>query len=116
MKVGIGRFGVLGPFALTLAGCVSAGDLGATSAAGSRAAQEQAKAAEYRALEFGRPGNPISWRYGNSFGTVTPGPYFTRGSYRRCREVTYAVCVDGRPKITRSASCRQPNGSWRPLR
>jgi surface antigen len=77
-----------------------------------REARDRAAAAEYRALEYGAPGTPISWRTGAFFGTVTPGAYRAYGNYQRCREFTHTVYVGGQPEIGRALACRMPNGSW----
>jgi surface antigen len=77
-------------------------------------ARQQAYAAEYRALEYGNPGAPVTWREDRYYGTVVPGPYTSRSGYERCREYTHTIYVGGRPETARGVACRQPDGTWRP--
>lgn len=76
-------------------------------------ARQQARAAEYRALEYGQPGAPVTWRHERYYGSVTPGPYVERSGYERCRTYAQTVYIDGRPETMRGTACRQPDGSWR---
>lgn len=78
----------------------------------SASAQKKAAEAEFRALEFGRTGIPISWKEGDSRGEVTPGaPYFVNAS--SCRDYTHLVSIAGAPPLSgRATACRQANGAW----
>lgn len=78
-------------------------------------ARRQSYEAEYRALEYGSPGAPVSWRHDAYYGTVTPGPYYERRGYERCREYAHTVYIDGRPETARGVACRQPDGRWSPV-
>jgi surface antigen len=78
-------------------------------------ARQQAYNAEYRALEYGQPGAPVSWRHERSYGSVTPGPYYSQGSYQRCREYAHTIYIDGRPETARGVACRQGDGTWQPV-
>lgn len=123
-------FAALGVAGLMLAGCgttgssgpalglVEAGEPANTPIAAfavqglSSAAQKKASEAEYRALEFGRTGIPVSWKEGGSRGEVTPGaPYQVNAS--SCRDYTHVVSIDSGPALSgRGTACRQPNGGW----
>jgi surface antigen len=78
-------------------------------------ARREAYEAEYRALEYGAPGAPVAWRRTAYYGTVTPGPYYERRGYERCREYAHTVYIDGRPETARGVACRQPDGRWAPV-
>jgi surface antigen len=118
--------------ALLLAGCSQS--LGSTVAAGptselppellagpigkamTDADRRAAADAQYRALEFGRTGTPVTWanRTSGRSGEVVPGPGY-KVNVLDCRDVTHTVTVDGAPaQSLRSTSCRQPEGNWRP--
>ena len=132
--------GILAPglFALGLAGCVQTGGqnagpvaltdgnepravVAATATAGlavgalgrdlSPAGQKQARDAEYRALEYGRTGVPISWKSGKEYGEVVPGASYHVNTYD-CRDFTHTIFAAGRKQAARGTACRQPNGSW----
>ncbi len=76
--------------------------------------RHEALAAEYRALEFGRPGRPIAWRNDNSgiYGEVVAGPGFQVNSLD-CRDYTHTIYIDARARVARGTACRQPDGTWR---
>lgn len=78
-------------------------------------ARQEAMNAEYRALEYGQPGAPVSWRHQSQYGSVTPGPYYSRGQYQRCREYAHTIYIDGRPETARGVACRQGDGTWSPV-
>lgn len=72
--------------------------------------------AQYRALEYGSPGTPTSWRNQRSghYGNIVPGqPYQTSG--RDCRDYTHTIYVDGRPETLRGQACRNPDGTWQKI-
>jgi surface antigen len=75
-----------------------------------------AGAAHSRALQFGEPGAPVSWRNAETGhrGTIVPGPAY-QSNGQTCREFSHTVYVDERPHTGRGASCRNPDGSWTPL-
>ena len=77
-------------------------------------AREQAAAAEYRALEYGTPGTPVTWRHERYYGTITPGPYFASGSQSRCREFVHTLYINGQPESARNVACRNSEGVWSP--
>lgn len=78
-------------------------------------AYREAMDAEYRALERGSPGAPVAWRSRNYYGTVTPGSYYERDGYGRCREYAHTIYIDGRPETARGVACRQSDGRWVPV-
>ena len=78
----------------------------------STSAQKKAAEAEYRALEFGRTGLPVSWKDGGSRGEVTPGALYQVNAFS-CRDYTHVVTIDGGPPLSgRGTACRQANGGW----
>ena len=78
------------------------------------AARKAAKDAEYRALEFGRAGTPVTWQSGKSHGEIVPGPlYHVNAS--DCRDFTHTVYIGNAPHATRATACRQADGTWQPI-
>lgn len=123
--------------ALALAGCQGAGSrlLGGSVAAytgpggaltkglageeiGGRltsAERRTALEAEYRALEYGRAGTPISWRGRRGVhGEVVPGPLYQVNDYD-CREYTHVIVVANSTETARATACRRLNGDWQPV-
>lgn len=86
-------------------------DIGRSLSEGDR---QLALQAEYEALEYGRAGQPIAWRSGDSGsrGEVVVGPSYEVNRLD-CREYTHTVYVDGRPRVVRGTACRRPEGTWR---
>ena len=76
--------------------------------------RQEALAAEYRALEFGRPGRPVAWRNEISgiYGEVVAGSGYQVNSLD-CRDYTHTIYIDGRARIARGTACQQPDGTWR---
>lgn len=76
--------------------------------------RQEALAAEYRALEFGRAGRPVAWRNDASgiYGEVVTGAGYEVNSLD-CRDYTHTIYIDGRPRVARGTACRQPDGTWR---
>jgi surface antigen len=77
--------------------------------------REAANAAQVRALQFGEPGAPVSWRSAETghHGTIVPGPaYQSNGA--TCREFSHTVYLDGRPQTGRGSACRNADGTWAP--
>ena len=107
---------------LALAGCGKTGSFSAeaspTAVVGTleldAAARKAAKDAEYRALEFGRVGTPVTWQSGKSHGEIVPGPlYHVNAS--DCRDFTHTVYMGNAPHATRATACRQADGTWQPI-
>ena len=79
---------------------------------------EKARAleAEYRALEYGQGGQPVTWK-GASTGTygevIAAQPY--RVGSQDCRQYVHTVFQDAQPKKARGTACRNADGSWTPL-
>ena len=75
-------------------------------------AQRRFNAAQYQALESGRPGAPITWQSpsGPSGQVVPSQPYQINALV--CRDYTHTVYIDGRPEVLRGTACRQPDGTW----
>jgi surface antigen len=75
-----------------------------------------AGAAHLRALQFGEPGAPVSWRNPETGhrGTIVPGPAY-QSNGQTCREFSHTVYAGERPQTGRGASCRNPDGTWTPL-
>jgi surface antigen len=105
-----------GRVAATLAGAAIGGVVGnQIGRSMDEEARQRAYEAEYRALEYGQPGSPVAWRSQANYGTVTPGPYYERSGYARCREYAHTIYIDGRPETARGVACRQPDGRWSPV-
>lgn len=76
-------------------------------------AQQQLYAAQYQALENGRPGAPVVWQSPTGpRGQVVPSQQYQINS-TVCRDYTSTVYIDGRPEVLTGSACRQPDGSWR---
>jgi surface antigen len=75
-----------------------------------------AGAAHLRALQFGEPGAPVSWRNPETGhrGTIVPGPAY-QSNGQTCREFSHTIYVDERPHTGRGSSCRNSDGTWTPL-
>jgi surface antigen len=70
--------------------------------------------AEYRALEYGRPGSAVQWRghTGHAHGDVIAGTAYQVNDFS-CRDFTHTIYVDGRPEVARGTACRQTDGTWK---
>lgn len=104
-----------GKVATTAIGAVIGGIVGnevgrALDDADRRAAAE----AEYRALEYGRSGQPTPWRNPDSghYGNIVPSQPYKVGE-THCREYTHTIYIDGRPETVRGRACRAADGTWR---
>jgi surface antigen len=77
--------------------------------------RDAAGAAQLRALQFGEPGAPVSWRSPDSghHGTIVPGPAY-QSNGMTCREFSHTIYVDSRPQTGRGSACRNANGTWTP--
>jgi surface antigen len=73
-----------------------------------------AAAAEYKALEYGRSGAPVSWDYPamSDRGAIVPGRPFKRGEHY-CRTYTHTVERGGSPEEITGIACREGEGIWR---
>lgn len=101
--------------ASTPTGVVTGGLLGTrVSSVISEADRQTASEAEYRALEYGRAGQPVQWRSrsGDTHGEVSVGPGYEVNRLD-CREYTHTVYVGGRAQVDRGTACREPSGTWR---
>lgn len=78
----------------------------------SNASKQQASAAQFNALQFGRVGAPRNW-VGDSgtTGQVTVGP-FIRVNLIDCRDFTHQVTVSGTSYSRKGTACREADGSW----
>ncbi len=76
-----------------------------------QSAQRAAREAEFRALEYGRPGAPVTWQSGKYHGEVVPGPQYQVNAYN-CRDYTQTIYGSGAPQSARATACRQANGTW----
>ncbi len=76
-------------------------------------AQERYYAAQYQALETGRPGAPVAWQSPTGpSGQVVPGqPYQINALV--CRDYTHTVYIEGQPQVLTGTACRQSDGTWR---
>ena len=73
-----------------------------------------ARAAEYRALEYGPSGEQTPWRNPDSghHGSVVAHEPYVAGN-QHCRAYTHTIYIDGRPETMKGRACRRPNGTWR---
>jgi surface antigen len=107
---------------LGLAGCGNTGGFSAEASPNASvgaveldaAAKKAAKDAEYRALEFGRVGTPVTWQAGKSHGEIVPGPLYHVNS-NDCRDFTHTVYLGGASHATRATACRRADGTWQPI-
>jgi len=78
-------------------------------------AARAARSAEYRALEYGRTGVPVTWKSGSSHGEVVPGTTY-RINDSNCRDYVHTLTVgSGEAQSARGTACRQANGTWQPV-
>jgi surface antigen len=77
------------------------------------AGRTQATAAQFNALEYGRPGAPRDWQGGDgaSSGRVTVGPDLNVNNLR-CRNFTHVVTVSGTAYTRSGQACREPAAGW----
>ena len=97
-----------------MVGIVGDGIAGESIAQLSDQDRRRALAAEFKALEFGTVGAPVSWRGREGSGEVVALAPFQVGS-QNCRQVTHELTVRGEARRARGAACREPDGSWTPL-
>ncbi len=80
-----------------------------------RRSRDAALAAEYQALERGRPGRPVQWQGSNGvYGEVVPRETYQVGS-SNCRRYTHTIYIDGVPQQATGTACRNADGTWTPL-
>lgn len=79
----------------------------------SATARTQATAAQFNALEYGRPGAPRDWQGGDGVasGRVTVGPDLNVNNLR-CRNFTHVVTVSGKAYSKAGQACREPAAGW----
>ena len=74
-----------------------------------------ALAAEYKALETGKTGQPIAWQGSNGvYGQVIPQQSYQVGS-QNCRRYAHTIHTNGQPEQATGTACRNSNGIWTPL-
>ena len=74
--------------------------------------QTEASAAQFNALQFGRPGAPRAWQGDKgASGNVLVGPYVRVNSID-CRDFTHTVTIAGKPYVKKGTACRELDGSW----
>lgn len=96
-----------------MAGGLIGGPLGTNLDEGDR---RRALEAEYRALEYMLPGQPVTWGDPGDrrYGVVVAGAPYRVGS-QDCRQYEHTVTIGGRPRTARGTACRNDDGSWTPL-
>lgn len=84
--------------------------------------------AEYKALEYAKAGEAVSWGAGSAHregtqagtgdkrasGSVVAGQPYQVGS-QNCRQYSHSFIIGGVPRTARGSACRNPDGSWVPL-
>lgn len=88
-------------------------DVGARLGAADRL---RALEAEYRALEYANPGDPVAWtgKKNGQGGEAAAGQPYQVGS-QNCRQLAHKVRIAGVEEVRRGAACRNADGSWTPL-
>ncbi len=89
---------------------ILAGDLGAELP---DKVKKRAADAEYKALEGGQTGAPVTWKIAEVQGTVVPQQPYSVGS-TNCRRYTHTITKDGIARSATGTACRR-DGVWRPL-
>ena len=76
-------------------------------------ARSQATAAQFNALEYGRPGAPRDWQGGDGIasGRVTVGPDLNVNNLR-CRNFSHVVTISGKAYTRTGQACREPAAGW----
>lgn len=77
-------------------------------------AVKEALNAEFQALEFSNPGQPVSWKSGDARGEVSAAQPYQVGS-QNCRAYTHTVFLANAPETARGTACRNADGTWTPL-
>ena len=67
--------------------------------------------AEYRALEYTAPGEPLIWQGRALKGSVLPSQPYRVGS-QDCRQYTQTLSGTPTPASARGTACRNEDGSW----
>ncbi|MDN5926709.1 MAG: hypothetical protein L0I29_06520 [Hyphomicrobiales bacterium] len=101
------------PILDAMAGGLVGGSIGADFTSKDRRAALQA---EYKALEYTRSGQKVTWQGKSSGlrGEVTAGPPYQVGS-QNCRQYSDTVYSGQAAHTARGTACRNPDGSWTPL-
>ncbi|MET3896718.1 surface antigen [Devosia sp. UYZn731] len=72
----------------------------------------EANSAQFRALQFGRPGAPIQWSGDQgSTGAVAVGPMVKVNSLD-CRNFTHTVTIGGKAYPKAGMACRENGNNW----
>ena len=78
----------------------------------SNKSKNEAAAAQFNALQFGRVGAPRAWVGDNgASGQVTVGPY-VRVNLIDCRDFTHTVVINTVGYTKKGTACREADGSW----
>lgn len=85
----------------------------AAQALGTRALRA-ALDAEYQALEFSTPNEPVKWAAGGASGEVSAATPYQVGE-QNCRAYEHTVFSAGTPVTARGTACRNGDGTWTPL-
>jgi surface antigen len=104
--------GAMSQEALALRAGILAGELGEGLPENAKRA---AADAEYRALEGGAAGAPVTWKISDTVqGNVVPQQPYAVGS-SNCRRYTHTVSFSGQIRNAVGTACRREDGVWRPL-
>lgn len=78
-------------------------------------ARKLAAEAEYRALESGQTGLPVSWKLTDRvYGNVVPQQPYSVGSVN-CRRYVHTINAKGDVRSATGTACRGEDGIWLPL-
>ncbi len=70
--------------------------------------------AEYQALEFSTPNQPVKWSAGGAKGEVAAATPYQVGE-QNCRAYQHTVFSGATPATARGTACRNDDGTWTPL-
>lgn len=91
-------------------GIIASADSGQLSGRALKAALD----AEYQALEFSTPNQPVKWSAGGASGEVGAATPYQVGE-QNCRAYQHTVFTAGEPVTARGTACRNEDGTWTPL-
>ncbi|MDO9417990.1 hypothetical protein [Pararhizobium sp.] len=80
----------------------------------SKADQQRALEAEYRALEAAPGGQPVTWEGRGVNGSVVAAAPYQVGS-QNCRQYSHTLTIGAQATTARGAACRNGDGTWTPL-
>lgn len=77
-------------------------------------ARSRALEAEFQALQFGLPGQPVAWAADGFSGEVVPTQLYRVGS-QDCRGYSHTFKGTAQPTKTVGTACKTAEGYWKPV-